>query len=819
MFETWLQDARFAVRLLWKSPLFTATAALSLAIGIGANATIFSVGSALLLRPMPGISGTDRLVDVGRTRGNDEFDTVSYPNYKDLRDRSTSYTGLYAYLIEPSPVSLGGHGEAERIYGSLVTANYFDVLGTRPLLGRLLRPEDDSAIGANPVVVLSYDLWTRRFGSNEGIVGTQVNLNGFPFTVVGVAPRGFQGTTLLKGDVWIPLSMVTYARPSLPETMFASRRSTWLFMGGRLKDGVSIEQANAELGAVGGALAQEFPETNAEMRFKAHGLAVVPGLTRIIAGFVGLLMGIVTLLLLIACVNLAGMLLARGASRSREMAVRLAIGAGQGRIVRQLLTETAVLFVIGAAGGLVLSRWLTSMLLNVLPQLPVPLFVEITTDWRVVLFTAGTALVAAVLCGLAPALQARRTSLVPALKTDSLDGQTSRLRLRNIFVVGQVTLSLVLVIAAGLFMRALGHAASTPTGFDHRDIDVIELDLSLARYEADQGRVFARELLDRARQLPGVQSAALAVDLPLDGGNMGFGRLTVPGAPGADRDGNIEADWNVVEPGLFRTLGMRLAKGRDFTEADRAGTQPVIIVNEAFARAAWGDADPLGRQIAGDQVGPSNQRQSYVVVGVAADARFRSLGEAPRPYVLVAFAQLYHARINVLVKHSGTSAIGEVRSLVRSMNPNLPVTVAMSLDDVTALGTIPQRIAGAIAGTLGVVGLLLAAMGIFGVTAYAVNRRTREIGIRVALGAGQQQVMRLLLIQGLRLAAIGIVLGTLIAAAASQLLGSLLLGVGGLDPLTFGGAALIFALVAITATYIPARRALTVDPMVALRNE
>lgn len=819
MFDTWLQDARFAVRLLWKSPLFTATAALSLAIGIGANATIFSVGSALLLRPMPGISGTDRLVDVGRTRGDDEFDTVSYPNYKDLRDRSTSFTGLYAYLIEPSPVSLGGHGEAERIYGSMVTANYFDVLGTKPLLGRLLRPEDDSAIGANPVAVLSYDLWTRRFGANAGIVGTQVNLNGFPFTIVGVAPRGFQGTTLLKGDVWIPLSMVTYARPSLPETMFASRRSTWLFMGGRLKDGVSIEQANAELGAVGTALAQEFPETNAEMRFKAHGLAVVPGLTRIIAGFVGLLMGIVTLLLLIACVNLAGMLLARGASRSREIAVRLAIGAGQRRIVRQLLTETAVLFVIGAVGGLVLSRWLTSLLLGVLPQLPVPLFVEITTDWRVVLFTAGTALVAAVLCGLAPALQARRTSLMPALKTDSLDRQTSKLRLRNVFVVGQVTLSLVLVIAAGLFMRALGHAASTPTGFDHRNIDVIELDLSLARYEADQGRVFARELLDRTRRLPGVQSAALAVDLPLDGGNMGFGRLTVPGAPGADRDGDIQADWNVVEPGLFRTLGMRLVKGRDFTEADRAGTQPVIIVNEAFARAAWGDGDPLGRQIAGDQVGPSNQRQSYVVVGVAADARFRSLGEAPRPYVFVSFAQLYHARINLLVKNSGTSAIGEVRSLVRSMNPNLPVTVAMSLDDVTALGTIPQRIAGAIAGTLGVVGLLLAAMGIFGVTAYAVNRRTREIGIRVALGAGQQQVMRLLLVQGLGLAAIGIVLGTLIAAAASQLLGSLLLGIGGLDPLTFGGAAVIFALVALTATYIPARRALAVDPMVALRNE
>jgi putative ABC transport system permease protein len=816
MFETWLQDARFAVRLLWKSPLFTATAALSLAIGIGANATIFSVGSALLLRPMPAISGTDRLVDIGRHRGDDEFDTVSYPNYKDIRDRATSFSGIYAYMIEPTPMSLGGPGGAERIYGMLVTGNYFDTLGVRPHLGRMLRPEDDAAPGASPVAVLGHDLWTRRFGADGGVVGSQVTLNGYPFTVIGVAPRGFQGTTVLKGDLWVPLSMASQARPMLRPTIFDSRVSTWLFMGGRLKDGGAIDSANAELATIARSLEQQYPQSNERMGFRAHPVAVVPGISRILAGFIGLLMGIVTLLLLIACVNLAGMLLARGASRSREIAVRLAIGANRTRIVRQLLTETAVLFVVGAAAGLLLSRWLTAMLLALLPALPVPLSVEITTDWRVVVFTAAISLVAAVLCGLAPALQARRTSLVPALKADVLDAQTSRLRLRNLFVVGQVTLSLVLVIAAGLFMRALERAATTPTGFDHRNVDVIALDLSLARYDSNTGRIFARELLDRTRQLPGVQAVALAVDLPLNGGNMGFGRLAVPGAPRAERDGSIDADWNIVEPGFFSTLRMRLASGRDFTEADREGAPPVIIVNEAFARAAWGRTDVLGQQVTADRAAAPEQ---LTVVGVAADARFRSIGEPAQPYVFVPFGQQYHAGINLLVKSAGAGTIGEVRTLVRSMNANLPVTEALSLEDVTAVGTIPQRIAGAVAGTLGIVGLLLAAMGIYGVTSYAVSRRTREIGIRMALGAGHQQVLRLLLFQGARLAAAGIVLGTILAGAASQLLGSLLLGVEGIDPLTFTAAAALFASVSVAATYVPARRALAVDPMVALRTE
>ena len=813
MIDSWLQDTRFAVRLLRKSPLFTLTAALSLAIGIGGNATIFSVANAMLLRAMPGLERAERLVDIGRTRGESGFDTVSFPNYTDLRDRTTSFTGIYAHQFEPSPMSLGGPDGAERVYGVLVTANYFSVLGTRPHAGRLLEPQDDGAPGTGAVAVLSYDLWTRRFGADASVIGRQITINGFPFAVVGVAPRGFQGTTILKGDLWVPVTMLSQAMPDRSASLFQSRGATWIFMGGRLKDGVSIAQANAELAAVAAALEREHPRTNAAMSFRASPIAVVPGMTATLAGFLGLLMGLVAVLLLVACVNLAGMLLARGAARSREIAVRLAIGARPGRIARQLMTETMVLFLVGGAAGLAVSGALTAALLRLLPALPVPLSIDISTDWRVVAFTGAVSLVAALLCGLVPILHARRRDLVPALKTDALGGTPSRLRLRNVFVVGQVMLSLVLVITALLFMRALNHAAHAPTGFNVTNVDVVSIDLALARHSAQSGPGFVRDLLDRVRALPGVVSASAAVDLPLDGGRMGFGSLRVPGAASADRDGRFAADWNIIEPGLFRTLDLRLLRGRDFDQRDTAASAAVAIVNEAFARAAWPNEDPIGRVV----IAEPDVRMT--VVGVAVDAQFMSIGAAAEPYIYVPLTQRYQSNTNILAKTSGTSAIPDIRTLIRNMNPNLPVTEALSLSDVTAVGTIPQRIAAAVAGTLGVVGLLLAAIGIYGVTSYAVSRRTREIGIRVALGADRDEVLRLFLKQGLVLTATGVLLGVLVAAATTRVLSGLLFGVGGLDPLAFGTGSALFTTVAMLAAYLPARRAVRVEPMAALRSE
>ena len=818
MLDTWVQDARFAIRLLRKTPLFTLTAVLSLAVGVGANSTIFSIASAMLLRPMPGLSAPDRLLDIGRSRRAGEFDTVSYPNYKDIRDRATTIQDVYAYQIEPHPMSLGGNGEAERVYGAVVSANYFALLGARPAHGRLLQTDDDKVVGGSAVAVISHELWMRRFAGDAAVVGQQIKVNGFPFGVVGIAPKGFQGTTVLKADLWVPMSMVAQAMPARSTTLLTSRRSTWLFMGGRLADGATVQQANAELKSIADGLAREYPDINDRFGLVALPVASVPGMVNMVAGFIGLLMGIVGLLLLIACVNLAGMLLARGAARSREIAVRLAIGAGRGRLVRQLLTETAVLFIAGGVAGLLLSQLLTRLLLSVVPQLPVPLAIDITIDWRVVVFTAGASLIAALLCGLAPALQAAKTSLVPSLKSDALDGRPSRLRLRNIFVVGQVTLSLVLVIAAGLFLRALQHAGNAATGFEARQVDVISLDLSLAGYGDDSGEIFLRQLLDRIRQLPGVQAASATVDLPLDGGRMGLGGFNIAGVPLPEGRDSLDADWNVIEPGFFKTLGMPLLRGRDFADSDTAGSPGVAIVNDAFVRQYLAGREPVGTTLDTTD-GPDGKPDTRVIVGVAPDAQFMSIGAPAEPYIYLPRAQRSMERLSLVVKTSGVSAIPSTRQLIRELNPNLPITEALSLEAVTAFGLIPQRIAAAVAGTLGIVGLALAAIGIYGVTSYAVSRRTREIGIRVALGADQRDVLRLMLRQGAVLAGTGVVIGLALAGAGSQVIKSLLFGVKDLDPLTFGGTALLFTLIALVATYIPARKALRIDPMVALRND
>ena len=815
MLENWLQDARFAVRLLRKSPLFTAVAALSLAIGIGANATIFSVASAMLLRPLPGLADVDRLVDIGRTQNGDGFDTVSYPNYRDFRARTTMLQDVYAVRLEPQPMSLAGSDGAERVYGATVSANFFSVLGTTPVAGRLLRDADDNP-GAPPVAVISRELWERRYGADPSLIGRDITINTHLLTVVGIAPRGFQGTTLLKPDVWVPISAMTVATPRDSANLLTSRQAVWLFIGGRLKPGVSIAQANAEANAIGTALEREYPRENRGKNFTIARTAIVPGRVGTLAGFIGLLMGIVGLVLLIACVNVSGMLLARAAARRREIAVRLAIGAGRWRLIRQLLTETAMLFVAGGLLGLLISRWLTSLLLAVLPTLPVPLALDITIDWRAVVFGTTLSMVAAILSGLAPALQASRADLVPALKAEGLNGGPSRLRLRNAFVVGQITLSLVLLVAGGLFLRALQHAATINPGFDASNVDVVELDLSLGGMTPQTGGAFARELLTRIRNSGGIESASAAVDLPLDGGRFGLGGLRVPGAPLKEGDLS-DIDWNVVEPDYFRTLRLPLTRGRDFAATDVPGAPSVAIINEAFARRVWPGQDPLGRQM---EMEVEEGRRMITVVGVTADARLVTLDRDVGPFVYVPLAQTNLGRIRLVIRSSdGRNTIPNVRAILRSMNANLPVTEALTMDDVTALGVIPQRIAAAVAASLGVVALLLAAIGIFGVTSYAVSRRTREIGIRMALGADRTNVRSLILRQGLVLAGIGIGIGVVLAGLGSRLLESLLFGITPLDPATFIGACTLFIAVTLAASYIPARRAMGVDPIAALRQE
>ena len=816
MFETAWQDVRYGFRLLRRSPMFTATAALSLAIGIGANTTIFSIASALMLRPLPGLSEPDRLVDIGRTdAGRNNFDTSTYPNYRDVRERVTLLSDVYASRIEPQAVSLSDGTEAERIYGVPVSGNYFRALGTTAARGRLLTDDDDRP-GGPAVAVISYELWQRRYARAEDTVGRTVTFNNNPVTIVGVAPPRFQGTTVMRADTWVPLTLAATVSPRFGANMYTNRRISWIVMGGRLKPGVTVSQANAELQALGAALEKEYPVENRARSYKVLESAVIPGRTDSIAGFLGVLLAIVALVLLAACVNLAGMLLARASARSREIAVRMAIGADRGRLVRQLITETVVLFVAGCGLGLLMTQWLTSLLLAVLPSLPVPIGIDFVVDWRVMLFAAGVSLVSAVLCGVVPALQASKPELVPALKADSQRGG-GRLRLRSSFIVAQVAVSLVLVIAGGLFVRALGRAASIDPGFDQTNVDVVTLDLALTGYQEPDALAFADRLRTRVRALPGVQAAAFAADLPLDGGRMGFGTLRVPGLQPPNGADSFRADWNVVSPDYFTTLKMRLVSGRDFTDQDVAGAPGVIIINEAMARSVWQTTDVLGRQFEAQVMGDT--RTTLTVVGVAPDAQVDTLGANVGPFVYVPMAQRYMSRASLVVRSDNGGIIPQVRALVRELNPNLPVTTAMPLEQVTALMLIPQRIAGAVAGTLGIVVLLLAAIGIYGVTSYSVSRRTREIGVRMALGANHASVLRLVIRQGLVLTGLGVVLGLAGGAAGAQVLRSLLFGVSALDPIAFGGSALLFGVVALGASYLPARRATRVDPMIALRTE
>ena len=814
--ETAVQDARYGIRTLRHSAGFATTAVLSLGIGIGATTTIFSIGNALLVRRPPGLADPARLIDIGRTMRGGGFDTASYPNYRDIRDRATTLDGVYAYELEPRAMSLGGNGEAERVYGVLVTGNYFPVLGARPTIGRLLEPDDDRP-GTPLVAVISHELWQRRFSQDPAVLGREIVLNGTPFTVAGVAPEGFQGTTLLRSEVWVPIAQIAAASPRRTVEILTQREASWLVMGARLKPGTSLRQANAELMAIGAALEREFPRENRDHGYAAARSTMFPGQASAIAGFVGVLMAITGLVLLIACVNISGMVLARSAARRREIALRTAMGAGRGRLVRQVLTETAVLFAAGGIVGLLLSGWLTALLQTIVPQLPVPVSLDVATDWRVGVFAAALSVVACLVAGLVPALQTSRADLVLGLKSEGLSGHAGRLRARNAFVVAQLAMSLLLMICAGLLMRSVQRAAGVDPGFDQANVDVVSLDLSLARYGDAAGRAFVTRLLERLRASADVQSVSVAADLPLDGGRMSFGRLTIQGVELPPGLNSFPADWNIVEPEYFSTLRIPLVRGRDFTRADNPTSPRVAIVNAAFARRAWGDTDPIGRTVRSEA--PFGEATEWTIVGVAADAKLVSLASAGEPYIYVPFGQMYMPRMSVLARRSSGSAIPQIRALVRELNPNLPVTVAMPLATVTSVMLVPVRIAAWVAGTLGVLGLLLSAIGIYGLTAFSVGRRAREIGIRIALGAEAGQVLRLVLRQAAVLACLGIAAGVVLAVIGSRLLASLLFGVSTLDPVTFGAACLLIAGATMIASFIPARRATKVAPIVALRVE
>ncbi|MBI3405519.1 MAG: ABC transporter permease [Acidobacteria bacterium] len=812
-----LQDIRYGFRMLAKSPGFTVVAVLILAVGIGANTAIFSVANEVLLRPRPGIGHPSELVDIGRTQNGRGFDNFSYPNYVDYRNRSTSFSGMLGYMIEPHAVSLSDGDSAEKIYSGVVSGNYFSVLEVRPTLGRFFSPDEDRTPGTHPVTVLSHAFWTRRFHADPGVIGREIKINGQAFSVIGVAAKEFRGTMVLAPDAWFPMNMIGVVRPG--SNLLASRAAVWMVSIGRLKPGVSMQQAQAEMTSIAQSLEKEFPGDNSGKGVVVMPSALFPGeMRQMIAAFIGLLMTLVALVLLIACVNVAGMMLVRASARRREIAVRLAIGAGRGQIARQILTEGIMLFLMGGTAGLLVAVWIRDVLLAAIPNLPVPIKVDLSLDWRVMTFTAIAAMLTGTLSSLAPAWQAAKSELVTALKDDPSGGAPRKQRLRNALVLGQVAASLVLLVCAGLFMRALGRATQINPGFEIQNLDVLSLDLSLAGYSEEDGAALAGRLLERVHALPGVEGASLSWGVPLDGNGRGLGGVEVTGFQ-TPRGGSVwNADWNIVTPEYFRTMKIPLVSGREFTEADAQGSAEVCIINETMAKKFWPGQNAVGRKFNNPQ--SRNQARILEIVGVARDQKYRSLGDEPRLFVFAPLKQNYMASLFLVVRSAaGHSQIPTLRAVVRELNPYLPVLHAESMEEVAGIGLLPQRIAGGVAGGFGAVGLLLTAIGIYGVTAFSVSQRTREIGIRMALGAQSGDVMSIVLSQGMKLTLVGVGIGLVLAFAATRLLDSLLFGLSAQDPFTFAGVAILMCAATLAACWIPARRAAAVNPIVALRYE
>ncbi|HKQ62297.1 MAG TPA: ABC transporter permease [Candidatus Polarisedimenticolaceae bacterium] len=811
------QDLRFGARRLAKSPGFALIAIVSLALGIGVNTAIFSLVNAVVLRPLP-VARADEVVSVAVRGQQDAMLAFSYPNYRDFRDRNQVLSGLAVERFVT--LSLSHRGENERLWGYLVSGNYFDVLGVRAGLGRTFAPEEDRTPLAHPVAVVSHACWLRRFGGDAGLVGREIQLNGHAFTVIGVAPEGFRGTEIIyTPEIWIPTMMLAWVEPGAD--WLERRRTQNLFAIGRLKPGVGIEQAESSLNLLGAQLAREFPDENEgqSIRLFRPGL-ILPDLQGAVAGFSWALLGAVALVLVIACTNLASLLLVRATERRREVAVRLALGASRWRLIRQLLTENLLLALAGGAAGVLVAAWILRAAAAVKPPVDFPLTIDLVLDGRVLAFALAASLATSVVFGLAPALQASRPDLVGGLKDASSQAGRARSRLRSGLVVAQLALSLVFLIAAGLVLRTLGKAQSLDPGFDPAGRLMMSVDLGLQGYDAARGQQFYRDAVAGIGALPGVRSAAVTNFVPLSL-NYTANEIHAEGRPAA-RGANVpSAMTGSAGAGYFATMGVGLVAGREFEEHDGTDAEPVAIANLEFVRRIFPEAASpqaaLGRRFSFSGADGPWVR----LVGIVRDGKYFYIGEQPRPFVCTPMAQGGGLNASLIVRVAGEPAamIPAVRARLEALDPSLPIYDVKTLGQHLGLALFPARVAAAVLGGFGLLALTLAAVGIYGVTSYSVAQRTREIGIRMALGALRGDVSRLVLAQGLLLAASGLGLGLLLALAATRWLRGLLFAVSPTDPLTFALVPLVLGAVALAACWLPARRASRVDPAVALRAE
>lgn len=812
------QDLRYGARMLARSKGFTAAAIVSIALGVGVNTTIFSLVNAALFRPLP-VPRSEELVRLW------DGQSSSYPDYVAYRDEAGVFAGLAAYAQRP--MSLTSGEETKRVWGEIVSGNYFDVLATPPAQGRAFLPEEDRTPGTHPVVVISGRLWKRQFNSDPALIGKTILLSNQAFTVVGITAEDFAGSNVLTPpDLWVPMMSEPLVQPG--SVSLTSPDDGWLNVMGRLRPGVTLAQARAATSVIAARLHQarkardtgpEDPGGRMVAVEPARGLMVPPQGRTATAFVFGLLMTVVTLVLLVACANVANMLLARAAARRKEIAVRLTLGASRWRVVRQLLTESLLLALVGGGTGLLLALWSGELLQSLLPQSPDGIRAPLDTspDVRVLLYTLLLSVLTGIVFGLAPALQASKPNLVSALKDEAVGFSWRRLSLRNALVVGQVAVSLLLLVAAGLFVRNLRNTQHADPGFQIENGFVMTYDLGIANYGPERGKLFHEELLSRVRAIPGVRAASLAEFVPL-GGSGNKSPLYVEGeAAMLDQlDEDSLLSHATVTTDYFKTMGISLVSGRDFGESDTSSGPRVVVVNETLARRLAPDGNAVGKRLRMDSKG-----EYLEVIGVAKDIKYNQLAEKTPYFAYRPLAQQYRPGMTLHVRTTGDpqAVMSQVRAEVRALDRNLPLTEVETLAEHMRAPLAPARLFAWLSGAFGVLALLLAATGLYGVMAYLVSGRTREFGIRVALGANGRDVLRLVLFEGLTLVGVGMLLGLLAAAALTRVLQSVLYGVSATDPTTFAGVALLLAAVTLIACYIPARRAMKIDPMIALRYE
>lgn len=820
MDTTW-QDLRYAVRTLVKTPAFTIAAIVSLALGIGANTTIFTLLNTLFLNPLP-VERPSELVAVFTTanRNATQFGNLlplSYPNLKDFRERNGVLTDLAGYS-PPLPLSLSTADEPQRVFAQLVTGNYFDVLGIRPTAGRFFTPDDDRIPGGSPIAVIGYGLWQRRFGGRPETIGQTIALNRHPFTIVGVAPEGFKGVTSMFGpELWLPSMMSPQLQPRQSGNWLDERAAVVFSAAGRLKPGVTITQAEANLKTIAGALEQEYPEPNAGRNVTVMPLTeatIFPGMRGMLMLGGSVLMAIVGLVLLIACSNVANLLLARAAARRQEVAVRLALGATRTRLIRQLVTESLLLGAAGGALGFLFGIWGRDLLWAARPAVVANNFVELTIDTRVFVFALVLSLVTGILFGMMPALRASRADLAGALKLEPrFTAGRRRIRLANGLVIGQVALSLVALTTAALFLRSLQGAHAIDLGYDTRPVAVVSLNLAQGGYDDVRGRQFARDVRDRVARVPGIAAVSWSTNLPLWANQ--YRRVSIEGREPAKQSDLPLALVTTVDLDYFKVLGLGVTRGRDFSDADRDGSMAVAIINERMAERYWPNQDPIGRTFRFD-TGPIARH----VVGVVKTIKYQTLGETPQPAVYLPFRQNYADGLVLYVRTSGdpARAIGTVQREVRGMDAQVPLENAASVDEVIDQSLWMVKIAAGLLAVFGALAIALASVGLYGLVAYSVNERRRELGVRMALGADRRAVLGLVLRDGMTLVLIGVGIGVGLSLLVARALASLLLGLTPTDPVSFAGAALLLIAVAFIGTYLPAHRASRFDPLIALRQ-